>query len=265
MKQTANGTTLNYAVDGEKGAPWAVLAHGIATDLTLWDGVAPILAKGGFRVLRYDSRGHGLSAAPDGPYSLAMLGEDALGLMDGLGIERAHMIGLSMGGMVGLELATAHPERLLSLACCDARASATPDYTAAWHERAATAQRDGMEPLVEPSLARWFASGFRERAPGEAARVAAMVRATPPSGYAGSATALTGVDFAEALGQIRVPTLYLVGDEDGGTPPPVMRAMHEATPGSRYVEIPGAGHLSALERPAEVGAALLEFLRGVPA
>ncbi len=242
-----------------------VLAHGIATDLTLWDGVVPVLVRAGFRVLRYDARGHGGSAAPAGEYSLAMLGEDVLRLADGLSIGRFHMAGLSMGGMIGLGLALDHPGRLLSLACCDARASAPDAYRASWTARAEAARMQGMEALVEPSVSRWFAPGFRERAPGAFADVEAMVGRTQVEGYRGCAAALRGLDYGPRLPGIRVATLYLVGEADAGAPPAVMRAMQAATPGARYVEIPAAGHLSAIEQPDAVGAALIEFMTAVGA
>lgn len=253
------GPDLHYRLEGTGGAPVVVLAHGIATDLTLWDGVAPILMSAGFRVLRYDARGHGGSAAPPGDYSLAMLGEDLLRLMDALGIPGIHLVGLSMGGMVGLGLALDHPGRLLSLVCCDARASAPPEYRQAWTSRAETVRARGMEPMVEPSVSRWFAPGFRDRKPAEAARVEAMVRRTAPAGYCGCAAALRDLDYGPRLHGITVPTLYLVGADDTGAPPAVMRSMQASTPGARYIEIPDAGHLSALEQPGAVATALVSF------
>jgi len=259
MRVSVDGVMIHARIDDGQSGPWVVLAHGIATDLGLWDGVARLLASR-FRVVRYDARGHGESEAPAGPYSLQSLGQDALGLMDALGIDHAHFVGLSMGGMVGLGLALDHPKRLLSLTCCDARASAPPDYRQAWTQRAAAVAERGMEAIVEPSLARWFAAGFREAQPEIAARVAAMVRATRPEGYCGCAAALQELDYGARLHTINIPTLYLAGAEDSGAPPAVMQAMAEATPGARYTEITGAGHLSAIERPQEVAEALLEFL-----
>jgi 3-oxoadipate enol-lactonase len=259
MRVAANGTVLHARIEGAAQGPWAILAHGIATDLGLWEGVARRLANR-FRVLRYDARGHGGSDTPPGPYSLDLLGQDALGLMDALGIQRAHFAGLSMGGMVGLGLALNHPERLLSLSCLDARASAPAAYREAWAGRAAAVEEGGMETMVEPSLSRWFAAGFREEQPAEAARVAAMVRATHPQGYRGCAAALQQLDYGERLHTITIPTLYLAGAEDAGAPPEVMRAMADATPNARYVEIAAAGHLSALEQPEAVAAALGDFM-----
>jgi 3-oxoadipate enol-lactonase len=259
MRVAVNGTRIHARIEDAGSGAWVVLAHGIATDLGLWDGVARLLAPR-FRVLQYDARGHGGSDTPPGPYDLDLLGRDALGVMDALGIGRAHFVGLSMGGMVGLGLALHHPDRLLSLACCNARASAPPAYRDAWAQRAAAVAAQGMEAMVEPSLSRWFAAGFREAQPDTAARVATMVRGTRPEGYRGCAAALQDLDYGARLHAITVPTLYLTGAEDAGAPPEVMRVMAEATPGARYVEIPGAGHLSAIERPEAVAEALQGFL-----
>ncbi|HWX47874.1 MAG TPA: 3-oxoadipate enol-lactonase [Roseomonas sp.] len=258
MHIETNGTALHAIVEGAEGRPWVVLAHGIATDLHLWDGVARALAPH-YRILRYDARGHGRSDAPPGPYDLDMLGRDAAGLMTALDIARAHFVGLSLGGMTGLGLALSHPERLLSLACCNARASAPASYREAWAERSAAVAAQGMEAMVEPSLSRWFARGFREAQPALAARVAAMVRNTTPEGYRGCAAALQGLDYGGQLADIELPVLYLTGKEDQGAPPEVMRAMQHATPGAQYVEIPHAGHLSAIEQPEAVAAALHRF------
>lgn len=262
MHIETNGTALHVIVEGAEGKPWVVLAHGIATDLHLWDGVARALASD-YRILRYDARGHGRSDAPPGPYDLDMLGRDAVGLMTALDIARAHFVGLSLGGMTGLGLALSHPERLLSLACCDARASAPAAYRDAWAERSAAVTAQGMEAMVEPSLSRWFARGFREAQPALAAKVAAMVRNTAPDGYRGCAAALQGLDYGGQLGDIELPVLYLVGKEDQGAPPEVMRAMQHATPGAQYAEIAHAGHLSAIEQPEAVGAALRHFFSGL--
>ncbi|MDJ0387696.1 alpha/beta fold hydrolase [Roseomonas sp. E05] len=264
MQVETNGTALHAVVEGVEKGPWVVLAHGIATDLHLWDGVARVLAPH-YRILRYDTRGHGRSEAPPGPYDLDMLGRDAIGLMTALDIARAHFVGLSLGGMTGLGLALSHPERLLSLACCDARASAPAAYRDAWAERGAAVAAQGMEAMVEPSLSRWFARGFREAQPDLAAQVAGMVRGTAPEGYRGCAAALQGLDYGGQLGDIELPVLYLTGKEDQGAPPEVMRAMQHATPGARYVEIPHAGHLSAIEQPEAVGAALHRFFSSLAA
>jgi 3-oxoadipate enol-lactonase len=259
MRIQTRDTVLQAVEQGPAGAPCLLLAHGIATDHRLWQEVAAILAAE-FRVIAYDCRGHGGSDAPAGPYTLAQLGADAIGLMDALGIGKAHFAGLSLGGMTGLGLALDHPDRLLSLACCDARASGNEAYRQSWTDRMALVQAQGIEAVVEPSLSRWFAEGFRTADPARAALVAEMVRGTSAAGYCGAGAALQGLDYGPRLGEIRLPVLYLVGDEDQGAPPAVMREMQAATPGARFVEIPRAGHLSAIEQPEAVAKALRDFL-----
>jgi 3-oxoadipate enol-lactonase len=224
----------------------------------MWDGLAAALTAR-YRVLRYDARGHGGSPATPGDYTLAQLGEDAVGLLDAFGIQRTHFIGLSMGGMVGMGLGLAHADRLLSLAVCDARAVAPPEYRDSWTQRARTVREKGIEAIVEPTLSRWFTPGFSED-PQRPDAVRAMIRGTSDEGYAGCASALRDLDYLDRLGALRLPVLYLCGAEDQGAPPAIMRTMHAATPGSRYVEIPAAGHIANLEQPALFNAAILGFL-----
>ncbi len=258
MQIQANGITLNCTIDRKPDAPWVMFAHGIANDMSIWADVAARLGSW-FNILRFDARGHGGSESVGGDYTFKMLTRDAVALMDAMKIPRAHYVGISLGGMVGLGLALDHPDRLLSLACCDARASTTPDYRKAWVDRRAVVLEEGMEPIVEQSMARWFAPGFRQRQPGRAAQVQAMIRRTSPNGYRGCAAALLALDYFRHLGRIATPTLYLVGEHDQGAPPATMRGMQAATPAAQYVEIREAGHLSCIEQPAAVADALANF------
>jgi 3-oxoadipate enol-lactonase len=258
MQINANGVTLNCTIDRNPDAPWVVLAHGIANDMSIWADVAARLGSR-FNILRFDARGHGGSESVGGDYTFDMLTSDSINLMNALEIPRAHYVGISLGGMVGLGLALDHPDRLLSLVCCDARASVPADYRTAWVNRRAAVLAEGMEPIVEQSMARWFAPGFRERQPGRSAQVEAMIRRTSPNGYCGCAAALLTLDYFRHLGRIATPTLYVVGEYDQGAPPPTVREMQEATPGAQYVEIPAAGHLSCIEQPAAVADALAKF------
>ncbi|MCS6930711.1 MAG: alpha/beta fold hydrolase [Acetobacteraceae bacterium] len=235
------------------------MSHGLATDLTMWDGLAAVLA-GRWRVLRYDARGHGRTPSTPGDYTLEQLGADVIGLLDALGIARTHFVGLSMGGMVGMGLGLNHPGRLLSLAVCDARAVAPPDYRAAWTDRAAKVRAEGMEAIVEPTLSRWFTPAFGRHDPSAREAVRRMIRRTSVEGYAGCAAALRGLDYLHRLGDLRLPVLFLGGAEDQGAPVEAMRAMHHATPGSRHVVIPNAGHLANLEQPEAFHAAVVDFL-----
>jgi len=258
MQIKGNGVTLSCTIDRKPNAPWVMFAHGIANDMSIWVDVAARLGSW-FNILRFDARGHGGSESVGGDYTFDMLTGDAVALMDALEIPRAHYVGLSLGGMVGLGLALDHPDRLLSLTCCDARASISADYRKAWVDRRAAVLEEGMEPIVEQSMARWFAPGFRERQPGRAAQVEGMIRRTSPNGYRGCVAALLTLDYFRHLGRITTPTLYLVGEHDQGAPPSTVRRMQEATPAAQYVEIPEAGHLSCIEQPAAVADALASF------
>lgn len=264
MERESNGSRFRCLVEGPDAAPCIVLSHGLATDLSMWDDLVPLLTPT-HRVLRYDSRGHGQSAATPGDYTLAQLGADVIGLLDAFGLDKVHFAGLSMGGMVGMGLGLHHPDRLHSLAVCDARAEAPPEYRDAWGERARKVRADGIEVMVEPSVTRWFTEAFQHTETARMEAMRTMIRRTSVDGYAGSAAALRALDYERHLAGLRVPTLFLVGSDDAGAPPAVMRRMHEKTPGSRFAEIAEAGHLSVVEQPQAFARALLDFLSEVEA
>ncbi len=253
---------LNYQIEGPDGAPWITLSHGLATNFGMWAYLAGLLSQK-YRVLRYDARGHGQSSVPDGNYTLDLLVGDAKRLLDALGIEKTHFVGLSMGGMVALGLALKHPERLRSISVCDARAQATQEYKDGWTHRIGVARDGGMDALVERTLERWFTPAFRNSKPKALDEMRMMIRATPAAGYIGCASALQNLDFGARLGELRMPVLYLVGADDLGAPPAVVKGMHAATPGSRFVEIPEAGHIANIEQPERFAQAITSFIDGL--
>lgn len=258
MKAKANGTTINYEVEGPERAPWLLVSHGIATSLAIWTEVSRHL-KSKYRVLRYDSRGHGGSDAPKGDYSLEMLGDDAIGVMDALGIKKAHYGGLSLGGMTAIGMALNHADRLHSAICCDARGTATAEFVEGWKQRIADVRAKGMEVLVEPTVSRWLTKDFHaDKARTDPLRE--LIRRTPVDGYCGSATALQGLNYGSRLGQIRVPMLYLTGAQDNGAPPAVMKEMAVQTPGAQFVEIANSGHISTVEQPKAVADTIDKFI-----
>jgi 3-oxoadipate enol-lactonase len=250
---------LNYRVDGPPGAPWVLIAHGLATNLHLWDHLAGVLVQS-HRVLRYDARGHGQSSVPPGDYSLDLLVSDARRLLDALSVERTHVVGLSMGGMVSLGLAIEHSERIAGAAVCDARAQATQEYRDGWDHRMGLVRAGGLEAVVEHTLKRWFTPAFHAAHPERLDEIRRMVCATLPAGHLGCAAALKNLNYAPRLGTIVVPVLYLTGAQDLGAPPEVVKAAQAATPGARYVEIPGAGHISNIEQPELFARAIVDFL-----
>ena len=260
MQIKANGIGINYAIEGKEGAPWLVFSNSLATDLTMWDRQAADFAPS-FRVLRYDQRGHGKTEAPAGRYSFDMLIADALALMDALKIETANVCGLSMGGATALGLAQRHPDRVARAIVCDSGCASTPQSAQQWEERIAVAQKDGMEPLVEPTVTRWTPGEIVAKNPPHLDRLRAMVRNTPVNGFIGCAAALADHDFRSTVASTKPPVLFLAGEKDaGGAVPTAMKALHQDLKGSRYVELSGAGHISNLDDPAGFTRAVRDFL-----
>ena len=213
-----------------------------------------------YRVLRYDTRGHGLSSAPPGPYQFDDLIADIVGLMDHYGISRATFMGLSLGGMSGLGLALTHPARVDRLICCDARADAPAPFIESWDQRSAAIRGGGMEAVVSGSLERWLTEGFRSANPAVTERCAAMIRGTDADGYIACAAALKQLDYLKDLPGLNLPVLYVVGDQDFGAPPPVMKDMAEQTPGGEFKLVPDAAHIANLDNPSGFNAAIADFL-----
>ncbi|MGV6875493.1 alpha/beta fold hydrolase [Pseudochelatococcus sp. B33] len=262
MKATlSDGRAINYRLEGPQQAPCIMLAHGVALDLRLWDGFAAAVAED-YRVLRYDSRGHGGSPVGSGSFTLSDLAADAVALLDALGIPTVHFVGLSLGGMVGMGLALDHRERLESVAFCNARAAATPEYRKNWDERVERVRHGGMEAIADATVSRWFTPEFPARAPEALRAIREMVLATPPEGYCASAEALKGLDYERRLQENSVRALYLTGEKDSGAPAAVVRAHQQQTPNSRYVELPDTGHISVIENPAGFTAAVTAFIHG---
>lgn len=255
-----NGATLAARVDGAAGKPWLVCSNSLACTLESWDGQMDTFTRT-HRVLRYDTRGHGRSSAPGGPYSLATFVADLVRLMNHFGIKQADMVGLSMGGMTGLGLALTHPERLRSLVCCAARADAIPPFIESWNTRiAAIRAAGGMEGVVDFTIERWFTEGFRAARPDVIEQARGMIRACDTEGYIACAEALKGLDYKRGLGGIKAPVLYVAGASDGGAPPAAMKEMADLTPGARFVEIAPAAHIISMENPAAFNAVLGDWL-----
>jgi 3-oxoadipate enol-lactonase len=259
VQLTANGIVLHCELSGQADAPWLVFSNSLATDLTMWDAQAVYFNRF-YRVLRYDQRGHGRSEAPAGRYTFDMLIDDAIALMDALNIESAHFCGLSMGGATALGLAQRSPERLNRVIVCDSPCASTPASSSQWEERIAIARSQGMAALVEPTVARWFPPETVAAGPPYLARVRDMIRRTPANGFTGCAAALADHDFGSRVSTVARPVLFLVGEKDATTRA-AMRQMHERLRGSRFLELPGAGHIANLDQPELFNKALGDFLR----
>ena len=259
MKTTANGIAVNYTLEGRAGAPVLTLSHSLATDNSMWDPQLPELTKR-WRVLRYETRGHGATDAPAGAYSLDQLATDAIALLDALGIDRTHWLGLSMGGMIGQTLALKAPQRLQRLILADTSSRVPPEMRSAWEERIKTAETQGMEPLVEPTIGRWFTEPFRKSHTDVIDRVRKMIRSTDPRGYAGCCHAIAALNLTDRLRDIKLPTLVIVGEDDPGTPVAAARVIHEGIKGSELAILKSAAHLANMEQPAAFTTAATAFL-----
>ncbi len=255
----ANGIQFNCAISGREGAPWLTFSNALATDLAMWDEQARAFA-GGYRILRYDTRGHGGSTASDGPYSLDMLADDVVAIWDAIGVGRSHVVGLSIGAMTAVGLALRHAERLDRVVVANARPDNPPELSGARERRIAALRREGMPGLAEPTVERWCGAAFLASEPDAAKKLVAMVAGTSTAGYAGCVHALLGLDYKERFGEIRAPILFVAGGRDAGVPPQAMREMHRAVRGSQFVELARAGHISNVECPAEFNRAVGEFL-----
>jgi 3-oxoadipate enol-lactonase len=225
----------------------------------MWDGEIE-RHKANHCVLAYDTRGHGQSAAPKGPYTLEGLADDLQALLKHLKIEKPHYVGLSMGGMIGQTAALKYPGIFRSMTLADTTSRYPAEAAGLWAERIRTVESQGMEPLVESTLARWFTAPFRKTHPQVVQKVAAMIRATPVPGYVGCSHAIPKINLTARLKEIRCPALVVVGKDDAGTPVAMAEDIHQALPGSELVVIPSAAHLSNLEQPEAFNRALGDFI-----
>jgi 3-oxoadipate enol-lactonase len=251
-----DGCALAYRIDGPAGAPPLVLAHALGTDHTLFDGVVPRLARA-WRVVRYDARGHGASEAPALAPDLARLGRDVLALLDHLAIARAHVGGVSIGGLTALWLgvhAAARVDRLVLANTAARIGSAT-----AWTERQQLVERGGLAAVADATLARWCTARFRERDPSATARLRATLLATSLPGYLGACAALRDADLRGEVSQVRAPTLVVTGAHDVATPPADGAWLAAAIPGATLVEL-DAAHLAPIEAASSFEAAVERFL-----
>jgi 3-oxoadipate enol-lactonase len=232
-------------VAGPAGAPTLLLLGPLGGTGELWAAQAPRLAEQ-FRVVRVDHRGHGRSPVPPGPYRLDDLGGDVLALLDRLGADRAHLAGLSLGGMVGLWLAQRAPERLDRLALLCTSAQLGPPQM--WADRAATVLAEGTDAVADQAIGRWFRPAYTAARPEQVASIRATIAATPPVGYAGCCAAIEQMDLRAGLGAVRAPTLVVAGADDPSTTPEHLQLIAAGIPGSRYVELADCAHAAIVEQ-----------------
>jgi 3-oxoadipate enol-lactonase len=259
MKTKANGIQINYELHGKEGAPWLVLSHSLACSVRMWDPQIAAL-KDKYRILAYDTRGHGATEATKGAYTLELLADDLFFLLQELKIKTTHYCGLSMGGMIGQTFALKYPGVFKTLTLADTTSRYPTEAWPVWQDRIKLAETKGMEPLAQPTLERWFTEPFRKSSPGPVEAVRKLIVSTPVAGYVGCCHAIPKINLTARLKEIKCPILVIVGADDPGTPPAMAREIHDNAPGSKLVVLPQAAHLANLEQPEGFTRALAGIL-----
>jgi 3-oxoadipate enol-lactonase len=261
--RTGSLPALHYSVraprSGRRPRHTVVLSHALGCDLTMWDGLANLLAAD-CRVIAYDHRGHGSSDAPAGPYAMADLADDAARLLRELDSGPVVWIGLSMGGMVGQELALRHPALVGALVLAHTTSGYPDAARDVWRQRIATVREHGIEAIADAVMGRYFHDGFRAAHPATVARFRQRLVTTDTEGYVGCCAAVGGIDTTARLAQIAAPTLVLAGESDQGTPVGMARMLADGIPGARLRVLAGASHLGAVEQPEAFAAAVTAFI-----
>ncbi len=254
-----NDVSIHYEIEGRGDGPFVTMSHSLATNLQLWDPQVAAL-RSEFRILRFDTRGHGSSSAPAGPYTIENLAADVIGLLDSLAIGRTHFVGISMGGMIGEVLACRYPDRIERLVLCDTTGRVSPETLPIWEERIREAETGGMKALVEQTLERWLSEGFRRDQPEITERIRNMILQTPVPGYAGCSRAISTFDVLDELSKISAQTSIITGENDESAPVGTAREIQDQIEGAELVILPGARHLSNIEAADLFNQNLLRFL-----
>jgi 3-oxoadipate enol-lactonase len=259
-----NGAELFVSMKGPVGAPWVVLLNSMAADTSMWAPQAQALSHR-YRVMCMDWRGHGRSRNEPAPYTLDMLCSDVLETMRALGIQRPHLVGTSLGGMIGMIIAIERLAPLASLTVCSALPRIAPAMAAWWSEIATQVRREGIAMAVDGTISRWFTPAYAEANPAVVEQTRRMIASTTSDAYTGCIAAFRELDLFEGLSRIQVPSLFVVGENDPASTPEIMRGMHERVPHSRFEMIRQAAHLPSLEQPQAVTQVLLDFFDTVQA
>ncbi len=247
---------IHYTLEGPAGAPLLLLSNSLGAELGMWDAQAAEFSQR-YRVLRYDNRGHGESTASKAPYSLEDVANDVALLLEHIGENSAHFCGLSLGGMVGMWLATYKPELIKKLVLCNTSALLGPREN--WETRIAAVRESGMKAVVKPVMERWFTESFRSREPETLARIEAKFLEVSVEGYAGCCAAIRDMDQTKTVSGIKATTMVIAGTYDPSTPPAMGQSIARAIQGARYVELPTA-HLSNIEAAATFNDVVSYFL-----
>ena len=256
-----NGNYLKIKIDGNMELPKIIFSNSLGTDHRMWDLQIEAL-KDKFCLIRYDTRGHGNSSSVEGPYSFELLENDVITILDNLKIDKAHFIGLSIGGMTSLGLALKHQNRFNKIICCAARADNPPPFIDSWNQRIAVIEEKGTNGVVDGSLDRWYSEEFKANFKNNDIINLSkdMIRGTSSNGYIGCAHALKTLNYLKDLSTINREMLFISGEKDMGAPALAMEEMSHLTPNSKYVCISGAAHILNIEAPETVNKTILDFL-----
>lgn len=257
QKITLGDLEVAYKIEGPAGKPLVIMSNSLMSNMSMWDCTVPALTDR-YQVLRYDTRGHGASSVPPGPYNMTQLADDLVALMNALKIDRAHIMGLSMGGMIAQQIGARFPERVSSLLLCDTASEMPP--RSLWEERFATARQDGIAGLVESTIKRWFTAPFIERAPAEIEKVRKMILGTNVDGYINCGSAVRDMAQTTMLLKIKAPTLVMTGRQDPACTVDQSTVLHRMIDTSKMVVIEDAAHLSNIEQPAVFNRQIRDFL-----
>ena len=255
-----NGEFIHYQLDGPSHLPLLVFSNSLGTDLRVWDPLLPEL-KDQFRFLRYDKRGHGLSSCPAAPYRLDDHIDDLIGLLDALELSQVSLCGLSVGGLIAQGVAAQRPALVKHLILCDTAHKIGP--VEVWENRINAVRETGIEPIADSVMERWFAKAFRTQKSAELALWRNMLTRTPVDGYIGTCAAIRDADLTTSSASLTQPTLCVVGEEDGATPPELVRSTAALIPGARFELLANAGHLPCVEQPRALAALIRDFLAQV--
>jgi 3-oxoadipate enol-lactonase len=252
-----NGVVLHYDPGGNTERPPLVFSNSLGTDFRIWDAVAERLS-GRYRIVRYDKRGHGLSEAPPPPYALTDHVGDLVALLDHLGIEKTVVVGLSVGGLIAQGLAALHPERIAALVLSNTAHQIGTE--AIWNERMAAVNAGGLAAIADIVMQRWFTPTYRRPDNADFVGYLAMFMRSPVDGYVGTCAAVRDADLTESTRALKMPALCIAGDQDGSTPPELVRSMADLIRNSEFRIIPDAGHIPCVEQPAAVADLIGTFL-----
>ena len=252
-----NGVVLHHELVGRRDGPALVFSNSLGTDFRIWDAVAAALGDR-YRILLYDKRGHGLSEATPPPYAMTDHVGDLAALIDHLGIDKAAVAGLSVGGMIAQGLAAMRPDLVAALVLCDTAHRIGTDEL--WNQRIDTVTTKGIAAMADAIMERWFTPAYRVPQNADFAGYMAMLTRTTVDGYAGTCAALRDADLTESTRALKLPVLCIVGDQDGSTPPDLVRSTAKLIEGARFEIVEGAGHIPCVEKPAETARLIGDFL-----